>query len=171
MVPIWAELGSLTFECELATDLRRTSALFGHYDSVTQAGFARSNDRPCSVRYLEFAKDAGDMIADRFRAHHKALRDRSVVVALGNQRQDLALALRQVVEGGRWRGRALRTEEAHEALRYGWTEQRLSTRHRPQDAEQLGLIGSFENVAPRAGAHRSENRVVVSKHREHHHGR
>ena len=60
-------------------------------------------------------------------------------------------------------------EVGHQPPRDGRTEDRVARRHGPHRPDELGSLGALEQVAPRAGLDRGEDRVVVVGHRQHEH--
>ena len=58
-----------------------------------QSSLPRSNDGLGAVGYLEFAEDVGDVVGNGFEAEDQPMSDVAVVVALGDQVEDFALAV------------------------------------------------------------------------------
>src|SRR4029077_4206757 len=88
----------------------------------------RFGHRLRAVEHLELAEDIRDVIADRLWTQRQHLGDLRITLAVHDQRQHLALALRQLRESVCRNERAHVGEILHETLRDWWTEDRLARR-------------------------------------------
>src|SRR5262249_15342110 len=92
--------------------------------------------------------------------------DIRVALALRDQVQDLALALRQLGERP-WRGSRLgRGEEVDQPRRDGGAEDGFSTADGLDGPQHLSFFGVFEHIAPGPRPHCREDRGVVFEHRD-----
>ena len=126
-----------------------------------QAGLARPHDRLGPVADLELREDVRDVVADGLGRQAEGRGDVGVGPPLGDQLEDLALALGELGKrGGVDAGRRPR-EVGHQPARHAGPEDRLARRHRPDRPEQLGPLGALEQVAARSGPDRLEHRLIV----------
>src|SRR5215203_2484353 len=131
-----------------------------------QPSLSRTDDGMCPVGHLQLRKDVGDVVAHSVGADEQACGDLGVGVSLGYEVEDLALAGGELGEGLLGRGRFGCGEEVHEAFGDLRSEVGLPTCHGAQHLQDLGGIGTLENVTTGPGAHGGEHRVVVLEHRK-----
>ena len=81
-----------------------------------QASLSGSNDGLGAVGYLEFAEDGGDVVGDGFEAEDQPVGNVAVVVALGDDFEDFALAIGEFGEDLGHHGGLGGGEEVDEAM-------------------------------------------------------
>src|SRR3990172_10191340 len=137
---------------------------------AAHARLARPYDGLGPVGDLELAEDVRDMVAHGLRREHQALRDGQVVQATCDQLEDLPLALGELGEGLRGEARAGGGEEGHQPPCDRGPEDGLAAGHGADGSHDLGAVGALEQVPPRTGPQRREDRFVVLEHGPHEHG-
>src|SRR5215469_6548692 len=116
------------------------------------------------VGYLQFAEDVRDVVANGVRAQNELVGDIRIALALSNQVEDLALALRQLRKRVLHRSRLRCGEEVNEPDCDGWAENGLTTANGADGPKHLGFFGVLENVSSGPCPHCCEYRGIIFKH-------
>src|SRR5258708_3332689 len=104
------------------------------------------------------------MVGDGFQTESEMLGDGAIAVALGNQQENLALAISQFGKEVRQDGRARSGEKVDQVLGDGWTEDGFAAAYSPDGSEDLVLVGILEDVSARTGTQGCEDGMVVLEH-------
>src|SRR5215210_6430645 len=88
--------------CSASSDLRSRVTVSKVIPEISnflpQTGLAGADDGLRPICYLQFAENVGDVVADGFGAEVEAFGDLEVLVALGDEVEDLALAVAELGE-------------------------------------------------------------------------
>ena len=119
-----------------------------------------------SVVGLDLGEDVGDVVADRLRAEHELAGDRLVVEPLGDEHEDVELAVGELRERPR-RARPAGVGELADRLGERLVEHDVAGGDRAQGVLDALGPGPLDEVAAGAVAQRGERGVVVLRHRQH----
>src|SRR5215469_15641049 len=100
------------------------------------------------VGYLQFAEDVRDVVANGVRAQNELVGDIRIALALRDQVEDFALALRQLGKRVRHSSRLGCGKEVNEPDGDGWAENGLTTANGADGPKHLGFFGVLEDVSP-----------------------
>ncbi len=120
-------VGDCAVESKRPTWLSAISLRNPWVSTLIEARFPCPNDGLCPVSNLQFAEDVGDVVGDGFQAEGQTTGDVAIVVALGDQRQDLAFAVGEFGKELRQNERAGSGEEVDQALGNGRAEDGFAT--------------------------------------------
>src|SRR5690242_9408367 len=127
---------------------------------ATQPGVAGADDGLGAAGDLKLAEDVGDVVANGLSAEDELLGDGGVGETLGDEAEDLALAVGQLREGLGRRGRRRGAKVLHQAAGDGWAEDGFAVGDSANGTNGLVAAGAIEQVAAGAGAHGGEDGVV-----------
>src|SRR5439155_10728164 len=95
-----------------------------------EACLPRADDGLRPVGHLELAQDVGDMVAHGFGAQHEAGGDFGVLLALGDQVEDLPFAVAELREHPRQGSGSKAGEELHQPSGDSWAEDSFALANR-----------------------------------------
>jgi hypothetical protein len=115
---------------------------------LSQPRFERQQHQLRPIRDLHLQEHVRDVVAHRLRTELELLRYLAIRVPTGDQIENLVLTLRQLIEG-LLRNRRLRSRQIlDDSLRNSCTKNDAAMCHSVDGAQQLGLVGIFQQIAP-----------------------
>ena len=128
---------------------------------IGQACAAGGQDRFGPVGDLQLGQDVGHMVGDRLGSEVQCLTDRGVVLTVGDEGQDVPLAIGELWKHHR-PGRR-RVEPIEEAFGGPWAEDDVTASGSPDCVHDVVLAGPFEEVSAGTGP---EVSVALGRHGE-----